>query len=262
MDRSIASLDGRVAIVTGSAQGIGKGMADGLAAFGANVVIADRNGELAQTTAKEMERHGVKALPVTVNVRQPDEVKAMVQATMERFGRVDVLINNVGGGFQANFLDVNERGMEALIDINLKSALYCTQAVAKEMVKAGRGGSIIQVTTLHTFYSAAQSAVYSACKAGLENFARSMAVEFAPHKIRVNTICPGLVETPGVSYKNRESRNTVPLGRIADIEDMAGVAVFLASDMSAYMTGATLLIDGGIVAAGGSYPPKDERSRR
>lgn len=255
MDRSIASLDGKVAIVTGAAQGVGKGMAMGLAAFGAHIVVADRNTEAAQATAKELEHYGVQAMPFTVNVRQPSEVKAMVQATMDRFGRVDVLINNVGGTFRADFMDVSERGMEALIDINLKSVFHCTQAVAKEMIKLGHGGSIIQVTTLHVFYSGAGNAVYSACKAGLENFTRTMAVELAQHQIRVNSICPGLVETPGVSYKDRDPRKSVPLGRIATIEDMAGAAVFLASDMSAYMTGATLLLDGGMIAAGCSPWP-------
>ena len=259
MDRSIASLDGKVAVVTGSAQGVGKGMAWGLATFGADVVIADRNTETAELTAKELEGLGVQAMPFSVNVRQPQEVEAMVAATMQRFGRLDALINNVGGTFRADFLDVSVGGMEALIDINLKSALYCTKAAAAEMVKLGRGGSIIQVTTLHVLYSAVGNAVYSACKAALENFTRTMAVELAEHRIRVNSICPGLVETPGVSYEGRDPKASVPLGRIANIEDMAGAAVFLASDMSSYMTGATLLLDGGIVAAGGSDWPGKSR---
>ena len=253
MDRSLASLDGKTSIVTGSAQGVGKGMAMGLAAFGSNIVVADINGEMAETTAKELEAHGIQAMPFTVNVRQVAEVEAMVKATMDRFGRVDVLINNVGGTFEADFLDVSERGAEALIDINLKSVFHCTRAVAREMIEVGRGGSIIGVTTLHTFYSAARHAVYSACKAGVDNFVNSLAVELAPHNIRVNSIVPGLVETPGVSYEGRDTNSSVPMGRIADIEEMAGVAVFLASDMSSYVSGAHILVDGALTAAGGRH---------
>ncbi|MCL0101870.1 SDR family oxidoreductase [Dehalococcoidia bacterium] len=254
MDRSLTSLEGRTAIVTGSAQGIGKGMALGLAAFGSNVVVADINGGMAEATAAELEGNGVKALPFKVNVRRADEVTGMVNAVMQQFGRIDTLINNVGGTFDADFMDVNERGADALIEINLKSVFHCTKAVVGEMIKAGQGGSIITVTTLHTFYSAPGHAIYSACKAGVDNFVNSLAVELAPHRIRVNSIVPGLVETPGVSYEDRdETVQRVPMGRIGTTDEMAGAAVFLASDMSTYVSGAHILVDGALTAAGGAH---------
>jgi NAD(P)-dependent dehydrogenase (short-subunit alcohol dehydrogenase family) len=256
MDRSIALLEGRTAIVTGSAGGIGKGIALGLAAFGASVVIADKDGAGAQRTASEVQAMGPKALPVTCDGRELDPVTAMVKAALDRFGRIDVLVNNVGGTFREDFLNVSERGWDALIRINLKSVFYCTKAVADEMVRLKTKGSIIQVTSIEAWRAAPGYAVYSACKAGLENFTKTMALELAKHGIRVNSIAPDVIRTPGVSIggtpdAEERYRRVIPLQRIGQIEDLAGPAVFLASDMSAFVTGATIHVDGGNYAAGG-----------
>lgn len=256
MDRSIASLDGRTAIVTGSGQGIGKGLAMGMAAFGANIVVVDRNAETANATAKELEGYGVKTMASVTNVRKPDEVKAMVKAAMARFGRIDILINNVGGGFTAEFMDLSEKGWDTLIDANLKSVFLCTRAAAEEMIKGKRGGSIIQVTSIEAFRAAPGWSVYSACKAGMENFTKTLSLELSHHKIRVNSIAPGHIITPGVPNSGDSEEffwKTIPLGRAGTIEDMAGTAVFLASDMSAYLTGITIHVDGGMKASGGHW---------
>ncbi|MCI0770112.1 MAG: SDR family NAD(P)-dependent oxidoreductase, partial [Chloroflexi bacterium] len=154
MDRSLASLDGKAAIVTGSAGGIGKGIALGLAAFGANLVIADKDGDTAKATASEIEAMGVQALPLTTDVREFDQVKAMTQATLDRFGGVDILVNNVGGTFREDFVNLSERGWDALIRINLKSVFYCTKSVADEMIRQGTKGSIIQVTSIEAWRAA------------------------------------------------------------------------------------------------------------
>ena len=256
MDRSLASLDGKTAIVTGSAGGIGKGIALGLAAFGANLVIADKDGDTAKATASEIEAMGVQALPLTTDVREFDQVKAMTQATLDRFGGVDILVNNVGGTFREDFVNLSERGWDALIRINLKSVFYCTKSVADEMIRQGTKGSIIQVTSIEAWRAAPGYAVYSACKAGLDNFTKTLALELGQHGIRVNSIAPDAIRTPGISMgttpeDEERARRYIPLRRIGTIEDLAGVAVFLASEMSAFITGTTIHVDGGNFAAGG-----------
>ncbi|MBM4405152.1 MAG: SDR family oxidoreductase [Chloroflexi bacterium] len=256
MDRSIASLDGRTAIVTGGANGIGKGIAMGLAAFGANVVIADKDGPAAQQTAAEIAKKGVRTLSYAVDVREFDQVKAMTKATLDTFGKINILVNNVGGTFKSNFLDVAEKGWDALIRINLKSALYCTKSVADEMIRLKTGGAIIQVTSIEAWRAAPGYAVYSACKAALENFTWTMALELAQHNIRVNSIAPDVILTPGVPLgtkpEDRERYNrTIPLKRVGTIEDCAGAAVYLASDMSSFVTGQTIHVDGGNYASKG-----------
>ncbi|MBI3743605.1 MAG: SDR family oxidoreductase [Chloroflexi bacterium] len=261
MDRSIASLEGKTTIVTGSAGGIGKGCAMGLAAFGANIVIADKDGEMAKKTANEL---GAKAMPFQVDVREMEQVKALTKATIDRFGKIDVLINNVGGTFREDFLNVSERGWDALMRINLRSVFYVTKCVADEMVRLKTKGSIIQVTSIEAWRAAPGYAVYSACKAGLENFTKTMALELADHGIRVNSIAPDVIRTPGVAIaKTPEDearyKRHVPLGRVGEIEDCAGVAVFLASNMSSFITGTTIHVDGGNYAAGGWVRGPDRR---
>ena len=256
VDRSMASLDGKVAIVTGSGQGVGKGMALGLAAFGANIAVVDRNEETAHATARELEGMGAQAMPYVANVRDLDRVKEMVKSTVERFSRVDILINNVGGGFPSSFLDLSPNGWSTLLDVNLKTVFNCTKTVADEMIRLGNGGSIIQVTSIEAHRGAPSWSVYSACKAGLENFTRTMALELSHHKIRVNSVAPGHIVTPGVPQEGDSEQHfweKIPLGRAGGIEDMAGPAVFLCSDMSKYITGTTVYIDGGMWAASGNW---------
>jgi NAD(P)-dependent dehydrogenase (short-subunit alcohol dehydrogenase family) len=253
-------LDGRVAIVTGAGQGIGKGIALGLAAFGADVVCAERNPETLAETVAEIEAKGRRALASLTDVREGEAVEAMVKATVEKFGRIDILVNNVGGTFRTPFLEVNERGWEAVLRANLKSTFHCCRAVAPVMIEGGRGGSIINITTIEALRAGPGFAVYSAAKGGIAIFTKSLALELSEHKIRVNCIAPDVILTPGVQGLGNQDpaaeRYHIPLRRAGTPEDVAGPAVFLASDLSSYVTGETIYVTGGTSAAGGwmDYP--------
>ena len=257
LDKSLASLDGRAAIVTGGAMGIGRGCARGLAAFGAGVVIADKDGDAAKETAADIEAAGGSALALTVDVRDFDQVKGMVKATVDRYGRVDCLVNNVGGGFRKDFVEESENAWDALVRINLKTTYYCTKTVVDEMVRLGIAGSIINVTSIEAYRAAPGFAVYASCKSAMENFARTMALEAGHHGIRFNTIAPDATPTPGttgigVTTPGRPGRaRSIPALREGVEDDYAGPTVFLASDMSAYLTGITIHVDGGTYASGG-----------
>ena len=256
IDRSIADLDGKTAIVTGGGRGIGKGIALGLAAFGANVVIAERNPDTAKETAGEIAAMGGTSLAAPTDVREFDQVKATVQRAVDTFGGVDVLVNNVGGGFPADFLHMSERGWDAILRINLKTTFYCTKAVSEQMIKQGRGGSIISVASIEGSRAAPGWAVYGACKAGIINFTQTMALELSPHGIRVTCISPGHIITPGIPFEDTKGADnpyerSLPLQRLGTIEDMAGVAAYLASDMSKWVTGVNITVDGGAMAARG-----------
>jgi 3-oxoacyl-[acyl-carrier protein] reductase len=258
MDPTQASLTGRTAVVTGAGAGIGKGIALGFAAFGARVAILELDAATARATAAEIERTGGQALALPTDVRDGEAVERAVAAAVERFGGVDVLVNNVGGTFRAAFLETREKGWDALVRANLKTVLHGTRAVASRMIARGRGGSIINIVSIEGERAAPFYAVYAACKAAVISFTRSMALELAPHAIRVNAIAPDLCLTEGLAQLAGEAererhRFLVPLGRAGLPEDIAGAAVFLASDLAAYVTGITLHVDGGTHAASGWY---------
>ena len=257
LDKSLASLDGRAAIVTGGAMGIGRGCAKGLAAFGANVVIADKDGDAAEQTALEIKKAGYQAMALTVDVRDFDQVRSMVSATIDTFGRVDCLVNNVGGTFREDFIAESENAWDALIKANLKTCYYCTKTVVDEMIRLDIKGSIVNVTSIEAYRAAPGFAVYASCKAAMENFARTMACEVGHHGIRFNTIAPDATPTPGttgigvMTSGNATRTRSIPAGREGTEDDYAGTVVFLASDMSAYLTGITIHVDGGTYASGG-----------
>jgi len=258
MNTQKAFLTGRAAVVTGAGAGIGKGIALGLAAFGARVAILEVQEESARRTAAEIEAAGGEALALPTDVRVADAVTRAVDATLARFGGIDVLVNNVGGTFRASFLDTVEKGWDALLRINLKTVFHGVRVVAPHMITRGRGGSIINVVSIEAERAAPLYAPYAACKAAVVNFTRSMALELAPYAIRVNAIAPDICLTEGlekmlVPAEKDRYRHLVPLGRPAVPEDIAGAAVFLASDLSAYVTGVNLPVDGGTHAAGGWY---------
>ena len=258
MDTRKAFLTERTAIVTGAGAGIGKGIARAFAAFGARVAILEIHAETARRTEEEIQAAGGEALALPTDVRDPDALARAVDATLARFGSIDVLVNNVGGTFRASFLDTVEKGWDALVRTNLKTVLHGVRVVAPHMISRARGGSIINVVSIEAERAAPLYAPYAACKAAVVNFTQSMALELAPHGIRVNAIAPdiclteGLEQMVGPAEKERH-RWIVPLGRPAVPEDVAGAAVFLASDLSAYVTGINLPVDGGTHAAGGWY---------
>ena len=263
MDTGKAFLTGRTAVVTGAGAGIGKGIAVGLAAFGARVAVLELAEETARATAADIAAAGGESLALPTDVRDGAAVERAVAATVERFGGVDVLVNNVGGTFRAAFLDTSEKGWDALVRANLKTVLHGTRAVAPRMIARGRGGSIVNIVSIEAERAAPFYAVYAACKAAVVSFTQTMALELAPHRIRVNAIAPDICLTEGLASMVGEAERArhafiVPLGRAGVPEDVAGAALFLASDLAAYVTGVTLPVDGGTHAARGWYRSPDD----
>jgi 3-oxoacyl-[acyl-carrier protein] reductase len=246
-------LDGRVAVVTGAGSGIGRGIAAGLAAFGASVAIWEQNAETCAAAASE-----IGALGVPTDVRDGAAVDLALTQTTAELGPVSILVNNAGGVFASPILDTSENGWDALYRANLRHVLLCTQRVARAMVATGIGGSVITVTSIEGVRAAPGYAAYAAAKAGVINYTKTAALELAPHGIRVNALAPDIILTEGIraiAPPGAEARfgHTVPLGRAGHVDEMAGVAVFLASDMASYVTGQTIHVDGGTHAAGGWY---------
>ncbi|HYG25653.1 MAG TPA: SDR family oxidoreductase [Caulobacteraceae bacterium] len=254
-------LTDQVAIVTGGGQGLGEGAALNFARFGADVVIADKNAEAAESVAAKVRELGRRALGVRCDVRRLDEVEAMTEQAMTAFGRVDILVNNAGGVRRAPFLDLKERGWQKHIELNLTGLFAPTEAAVRAMIAGGRGGSVINVASIEAFRAAPHRSVYGACKAGMINFTRTLALEVAEHGIRVNAIAPDIIATPGIGLVTAEGdgpparmaalRRHVPMGRPGHTDDTAGACVFLASSLSRYVTGTTIHVDGGTWASSG-----------
>ena len=258
MDPSSVLLTDRVAVVTGGGAGIGRGIARGFAAFGAKVAIWERNGDTATAAGAE-----VGGLGITVDVRESAEVDAALARTTAELGPVTILVNNAGGVFSSPLLETSENGFDALYRANLKHVIVCTQRVARLMAERGTGGSIISVTSIEGVRAAPGYASYAAAKAGVINFTKTAALELAPHGIRVNALAPDITMTEGMAQvappgAERGFGLTVPMGRAGHVDEMAGAAVFLASDLSSYVTGQTIHVDGGTHAASGWYHhPRD-----
>ncbi|HEY7053915.1 MAG TPA: SDR family oxidoreductase [Mycobacterium sp.] len=253
LNRDAFSLDGRVAVVTGGGAGIGRAVAVAFAEFGARVAIWERDEPAARSAADE-----AGGLACVADVRDPDQVDAALAATRESLGTPTILVNNAGGVFWSSLLDTSPKAWDALIRSNLTHVLLCTQRVARLMVEEKRSGSVVNVSSIEGFRAAPGYAAYAAAKAGVVNFTKTAALELAPHGIRVNGLAPDVTVTEGIramaeaGFEGRTSP-MVPLGRLGHVDEMAGAAVFLASDLSSYVTGQTLHVDGGTAAASGWY---------
>lgn len=248
------ALDGKIAIVTGGAQGIGLAIARRFLQDGASVVIADINDSQGAAAVKELSVLG-KVRYSSTDVSSRLDVHNLVAATIEAFGDIDVLVNNAGIVHTADFLDLNEDDFDRVLRINLKGSFLCGQAVARHMVekvkKGGNAGSIINMSPINAVVSIPEQVAYSVSKGGVGQLTRVMALSLAPYNIRVNAVGPGSIKTQMLDTVNSDAAakhrmlSRTPLGRIGEPSEIAAVAAFLASEDASYITGQTIYADGG-----------------
>ncbi len=244
-------LEGRTAIVTGSGQGIGEAIAMAMAEEGAGVVVAELREETADAVRRKIEEGGGTALAHATDVSQEPSVDAMVQACLERFGKVDILVNNAGIYPTSTVADMDEDEWERVIGTNLFGTFLCSRAVTPHMLQQ-QGGRIISITSGRGLQGADNGAHYASSKGGIIGFTKSLARELAPAGVAVNCICPGVSDTAQPRGHRTEeelyaSAARIPLGRIGQPADMARAAVFLASDRAKFVTGQTLVVNGGAI---------------
>ena len=242
------SLVDRVAIVTGSGQGIGRGIAMCLARAGAHIVIADQAAERIAPVAAAVEDLGVQALGLTADVSRSDDVQRMVQQTLQRFGKIDILVNDAGKVLVKPMVEQTEADWDRVVNTNLKGVFLCCRYVLPEMI-ARKRGAIVNIASIAAFHVTVPHVPYAASKAGVVALTRDLAYEVASYGVRVNAIAPGPVETPMSQAVSAEQRQgiirTVPLGRIGQPEDIGQAAAFLVSDAASFITGVTLPVAGG-----------------
>jgi len=239
----------QVAIITGGARGIGKSIADKFAENGANLVIIDVNEEAAQQTANEYKAKGIKAIALKVDVSSPEEVDKMVKDVLAEFGKIDILINNAGITRDNLMLRMSESDWDLVLSINLKGVFLCTKAVLRPMAKA-KGGKIINITSVVGQMGNPGQANYSASKGGVIALTKTTAKEYAKKGIRCNAVAPGYINTEMTKVLSDAAKetmlSTVPMQSMGEPEDVANASLFLASDLSSYITGQILAVNGGM----------------
>ncbi len=250
-------VDDRIAIVTGSGSGMGRAFAEALAGAGADVVITELPGReaLAAETAGLVQAQGRRALTLCLDVTQVASIRAMVDQVAAEWGQIDILVNNAGMNIRKWAVDVTEHDWDAVINTDLRGAFFCAQLVGKHMIQRGQGGRIISTASQVGVVGYTERVAYCAAKAGVINMTRVLAIEWARHGITVNAIAPTFVNTPFVAALlqsdevRREVLGRIPLGRLAEPEDIVGAVVYLASPAAAMVTGHTLVVDGGWTAS-------------
>lgn len=256
----LLNLSGKTAIVTG-AVGIGWGISYRLAEAGANIIIASLIKEEAEESAKKLTEKGWKAIPVQADVSIEDDVNRIVEKAIQTYSSVDILVNNAGIYPSIPVMKMSLSDFERVLAVNLKSVFLCTKYAAEQMIKQGKEGKIINITSIDALHpSSVGLAHYDASKHGVWGFTKNVALELAPHKIWVNAIAPGGILTPGVQELQKSMPNGVnikkmmetflakiPMRRMGEPDDIGKVALFLASDMSSYMTGTQIIADGGVL---------------
>ena len=257
-------LKDKVALVTGAGQGIGLACAEALAREGAKVLLADVNQDAIRGEASRLEQGGARAAWVACDVSRKDHVNRAVAAAVSQFGRLDVLVANAGIIHTAEFLDLEEADFDRVLAVNLKGVFLAGQAAARQMVKQGGGGAIVNMSSVNAVLAIPNQVPYVVSKGGVNQLTRVMAVALAPHGIRVNAIGPGTILTEmartavlGNKEAERKILSRTPLGRMGEPEEIASVAVFLASDDASYLTGQTIYPDGGRLALNYTVPVRE-----
>ncbi len=259
----MAKLEERVAIVTGAAQGIGRACARALAREGARVIVADILADEGEAAAQEIAARGGEASFVRCDVGERAEVEALAARAEERWGRIDILVNNAAVLHKAAFVDLEEEEFDSVLRVNLKGPFLLGQAVARRMIAAGTKGAIVNMSSVNAVVGIPDQVPYAVSKGGLNQLTKVMALALAPHGIRVNGIGPGSIATEMLAAvmtdeaARRAILSRTPLGRPGEPDEVARVAVFLASDDAAYLTGQTMYPDGGRLALNYTVPVAD-----
>jgi len=252
-------LDGKAVIVTGGADGIGKATVELFAREGASkIALVDLDATKGQETANALVSEGVDAIFLAADVRSSSDVQSMVHAVVERFGRIDVLVNNAGVAGVSSVVELHEEDWDRVVDTDLKSVFLCCKYVIPEMIKGGSGGVIVNMASVLGIVAREKTSAYAAAKGGVVLLTKNLALDYVSFGIRVNAVCPGFVMTelvkryidrsdnPEKTY--RELADLHPMGRLADPEEIARAVLFLASDESSFVTGSSFVIDGGYSA--------------
>lgn len=245
-------LKGKIAVITGGATGIGRGIAEGLADAGATIVLCARRMEVLEKACKEIkERAGVETYAHRLDVTSTPEIELLIDDVIMKFGKIDILINNAGvGGNEKPILKMTEQDWDATIAIDLRGVFVLSKHVAKKMVERGEGGKIINVASIAALRATRSMSAYCASKSGVNQLTKVMAAEWTRYNIQVNAILPGLFETPINTHffatkAGQEVLKSMPMRRVGQIDEVRGLAVYLASPASNYMTGTSIIIDGG-----------------
>lgn len=255
MSFSKLSLENKTAVVIGGTSGIGRAIAHGFAEAGANVVCTSRRAEQVEATSKEIESFGRKTLRVTSDVSDRASLENLLEKCVAEFGKVDILVNCAGRTKRAPTLDFAEEDWTAILETNLTGTLRACQIFGRQMI-AQNYGRIINIASLSTFVSLFEVAAYSASKAAVASLTKSLAIEWAKHGVNVNAIAPGVFKTDlnrellESTDRGKEFQMRTPMGRFGQVEELAGAAIFLASDAASFVTGEVLVVDGGFLASG------------
>ncbi len=245
-------LNGRVAVITGASLGIGRAVALGLGSHGVRVVVNYRSHkEEAEQVVQEIEKHGSQAMAVRADVSDQQAVEKLVEHAVERFGRLDIAVSNAAYSDRELFYEADMEGFRRTVDVTMWGAFYLMRAASQQMIRQQEGGAIVMVSSPHAFIPAPRAMAYNMSKAALEHMTKTAAIELAEHRVRINLIQPGWTDTPGErKFATEETLEKagakIPLGRLGTAEEMADGILFLCHPKHSYMTGATLLIDGGI----------------